>query len=77
MHVGDTWAPLLLHAVQDAIRYRQLLLQSETARDVEDLEEGLVHLGELLAQLRDEYEKNEHKFKFTAAEILGEVPTKR
>lgn len=77
MNVSDTWVPLLLQAVRDAVRYRQLLLDSETARDVEDQEEGLMELGELLAYLRNEYEKNQDKFKYTASELLGEVPTKR
>lgn len=77
MHIDDTWAPLLLHAVNDAIRYREMLLQSETLRDIEDEEEGLIHLGQLLGELRKEYEKNEHKYKFSAAEILGEAPPKR
>ena len=51
MEISDRWAPLLLQAVRDAIRYRELLLQSETARDVEDGEENLIYLGELLAHL--------------------------
>lgn len=77
MEISDRWAPLLLQSVRDAIRYRQQLLESETARDLEDGEEALMHLGELLAYLRDEYEKNEGKFKYTAAEVLGEAPSDR
>lgn len=77
MEVNDTWAPLLLQAVRDAIRYRELLLESETARDIEDQEEGIMDLGMLLADLRHEYEKNQDKYKYTAAELLGEVPKKQ
>ena len=72
MEISDNWMPLILQSVNDAIKYRQLLLQSDTLRDVEDYEEDLVFLGELLSYLKDEYSKNQQKFKLTPEQILGE-----
>lgn len=72
MDVQNSYVPLVLQAVRDAIRYKELLLKSETLKDIEDHEENLMHLGELLSYLRDEYAKNQDKFKYTPEEILGE-----
>ena len=72
MEISDNWVPLILQSVNDAMKYKQMLLQSETLRNVEDHEENLVFLGELLEYLREEYSKNQDKFKLTAEQILGE-----
>ena len=73
MEISDNWMPLILQSVNDAMKYKQMLLQSETLRDIEDHEENLVYLGELLGYLRDEYSKNQDKFKLTPEQVLGEV----
>jgi len=70
MEIKDHWIPLILQSVNESMKYKQMLLQSETLRDIEDHEESLVSLGELLGYLRDEYSKNQDKFKFTPEEIL-------
>lgn len=72
MDIQDNQVPLILQAVRDAIRYKELLLKSETLRNVEDHEENLMVLGQLLSYLKEEYAKNQAKFKYTAEEILGE-----
>jgi hypothetical protein len=72
MEIQNSHVPLLLQAVRDAIRYKELLLKSDTLRDVEDHEENLMHLGELLSYLKEVYAKNQDKFKYTPEEILGE-----
>lgn len=72
MEIQNSHIPLILQAVRDAIRYKELLLKSETLRDVEDHEENLMHLGELLSYLRETYARNQDKFKYTPEEILGE-----
>ena len=72
MEISNTWMPLILKSVDDAMRHKQMLLQSETLQNIEDHEESLVHLGELLGYLKDEYSKNQEKFKFTPEQILGE-----
>jgi len=72
MEISDNWVPLILQSVNDAMKYKQMLLQSETLRNIEDHEENLVFLGELLEYLREEYSKDQDKFKLTAEQILGE-----
>jgi hypothetical protein len=72
MEIRDSWVPLLLQAVRDGVRYKESLLRSETLKDVEEHEENLVHLDELLAYLTEEYKKNQHRFRLTPEEILGE-----
>ena len=73
MEISDNWIPLILQSVNDTMKYKQMLQQSETLREIEDYEENLVFLGELLGYLRDEYSKNQHKFKLTPEQVLGEV----
>ena len=72
MEISDNWIPLVLQSVNDAMKYKQMILKSETIRDIEDHEENLVYLGELLGYLKEEYSKNQEKFKFTPEQILGE-----
>jgi len=72
MEINDHWIPLILQSVNDAMKYKRMLLQSETLTDVEDYEENLVHLGELLGYLCEEYSKKQDKFKFTPEQILGD-----
>ena len=72
MEIQDTWVPLLLQAVRDGIRYKEMLLKSETLKDVEDHEQNLMYLDELLSYLTEQYRKNQAKFKLTPEEILGE-----
>ncbi len=72
MDISNTWMPLILKSVDDAMRYKQMLLQSDTLKNIEDHEESLVHLGELLGYLKDEYVKNQKEFKFTPEQILRE-----
>ena len=72
MEIADNWVPLILQSVNDAMKYKQMLLRSETLRNVEDYEESLVYLGELLGYLREEYAKDQDKFTLTPEQILGE-----
>lgn len=75
MEIRDNWVPLLLQAVRDGIRYKEILLQSETLRDIEEHEENLVYLGHLLSYLIEEYRKNQSNFNLTPEDILGENKT--
>lgn len=70
MEIDDRWLPLLLQATRDGMRYKELLLKSETLRNIEDHEENLMFMGELLGYLVDEYKKNQDRFKFTPEQIL-------
>jgi hypothetical protein len=44
MEISDTWAPLLLSAVRDAVVFNDNRLQSETLRDRADCEEHALQL---------------------------------
>jgi hypothetical protein len=58
MNVSNNMAPVVIHAILDAIKFNQALLKSETLRDVGDHEEYLMSLGILLSHAEDEYKKN-------------------
>ena len=59
MEISPTWAPLVVSAVRDAIRYHEQLLTSETLRDREDYEEHHLQLTQLLEYLKEEYRRIE------------------
>jgi len=59
MEIPNTWAPLLVSAVRDAVLYQERLLQSETLRDRADYEEHLVHLSQFLEYIKAEYKRVE------------------
>ena len=59
MEIPNTWAPLLVSAVRDAVLYQEGLLRSETLRDRADYEEHLVHLSQFLEFIKAEYLKVE------------------
>jgi hypothetical protein len=52
---------LLVSAVNDAIKYNESFLHSETIRDVSDYEEHLLCLENFQAWLEDEYRKLQKK----------------
>lgn len=57
VEIPDTWAPLLISSVRDAILYQESLLQSETIRDKSDYEEHHLQLIQFLEYLKEEYKK--------------------
>ena len=61
MEIPDTWAPLVLSSVRDAILYQEGLMRSETVRDASDYEEHHLQLTQFLEYLKDEYRKIEEK----------------
>jgi hypothetical protein len=60
IEISDTWAPLLVSAVRDAVRYQEGLLRSETLRNRSDYEEHLVQLSQFFEYVKDEYKKIEN-----------------
>lgn len=58
MHIPDTWASLLVSAMQDALTYNRQLLQSQTLKNRDEYEEHVVLLGELFAQIKEQYKLN-------------------
>lgn len=59
MEIPDTWAPLLVSAVRDAVLYQERLLQSETLRNRADYEEHLAQLTQFLEYVKAEYRQVE------------------
>jgi len=60
MKIPDTWAPLLVSAVRDAMLYQENLLRSETLRNRSDYEEHIVQLSQFFEYVKDEYKKVEN-----------------
>lgn len=56
MEIPKSWAPMLVSAVRDAVRYNERLLTSETLRNRADHEEHLVQLTQFLEYVKDEYQ---------------------
>jgi hypothetical protein len=59
MEISNTYAPLVLSAVRDAILYHENLLTSQTIKDKTDYEEHHLQLTQLLESLKEEYKKIE------------------
>ena len=55
MNIPDTWSPLLISSVRDAILYQEGLLRSETIQDRSDHEEHHLQLTQSFEYLKQEY----------------------
>ena len=70
MEISNTYAPLLVSSVRDAILYHENLLRSETIKDKTDNEEHYLQLTQLLEYLKEQYKKVEHEAGFPLDQIL-------
>ncbi len=70
MEIADTWAPLLISSVRDAILYHESLLRSETICDKSDYEEHQLQLTRLFEYLKEEYKKIESEVGLSINDIL-------
>lgn len=70
--ISDTWAPLLISAVRDAVTYNEELLRSETLRNRSDYEEHHLVLTQFFEYVKAEYRKVEGKVGLPLAELLRE-----
>jgi len=68
--VSETWMPLLVSALRDAVEYNEGLLRSETLRDRSDYEEHLMVLMQLFEHVKEEYRKVEAQVGLPLADIL-------
>lgn len=57
LEISEQYLMLLTSALNDAIKYNEKFLHSETIRDVSDYEEHLLCLENCQAWLEDEYKK--------------------
>ena len=61
--ISNELAPVLVAAIRDATKYNSALAQSETVKDPTDIEEFLIHLGNLEMEIRRQYEALEKQNK--------------
>ncbi len=71
MHLSNNMAPAIIQAIQDAIKFNQNLLNSETLKNIEEHEEYLMTLGNLLMHAQDEYKKVENEVGIPLSELIG------
>lgn len=64
-------APVIIQAIQDAIKFNQDLLNGETLKNIEDHEEYLMTLGNLLMHAQDEYKKVENEIGIPLSQLIG------
>ena len=57
LEISEQYLMLLTSALNDAIKYNEKFLHSETVRDVADYEEHLLCLENCQAWLEDEYKR--------------------
>jgi hypothetical protein len=72
MIISDTWAPLLVSAVRDAVVYNEGLLNSETLRNRSDYEEHHLILTQFFEYVKAEYRKIEPAVGLPLADLLHE-----
>jgi hypothetical protein len=72
VNISDTWGPLLVVAVRDAVTYNDDLLRSETLRDRSDYEEHLLELTQFFEYVKAEYRKIEDTVGTPLSELLHE-----
>lgn len=70
MEISNTWAPLLVSAVRDAMLYQENLLKSETLRNREDYEEHQLLLSQFLEYVKSEYKEIENEVGIPLEKLL-------
>ena len=70
MEISNTWAPLLVSAVRDAVLFQEQLLQSQTLRNRSDYEEHFVQLSQFFEYIKTEYKKIEEQVGLPLKELL-------
>ena len=61
MQISNTWAPMLISAVRDAILYQENLLKSENLRNRSDYEEHHLQLTQFFEYIKEEYKSVEEE----------------
>lgn len=70
IEVPNTWAPLLISSVRDAILYQENLLRSETLKNRADYEDHHLQLTQFLEYLKTEYKRIENEIGLPLDKIL-------
>ncbi|OZG71004.1 hypothetical protein BTA51_23145 [Hahella sp. CCB-MM4] len=70
IEISNAAAPLLIQALQDAVRYNEQLLNSETLRDRADYEEHLLEVSQFYAEIKAQYKRIEDEVGIPLEELL-------
>lgn len=70
MEIPNTWAPLLVSAVRDAVLYQDGLLKRETLRNRADYEEHHLQLTQFLEFIKEEYKEVESEVGIPLEKLL-------
>lgn len=54
MEIDETWMPTLLCIINDSIKYNDLLRNSQTVKDVEDIEEWMMSIYQFKGYLSEQ-----------------------
>ena len=74
MEIPDSWAPLLVSALRDAVLYQEQFMRSETLGDRTDCEEHHLQLTLLLEYVKDEYKRIEGEVGKPLDKIVQDSP---
>ena len=69
MKISNPYAPLVISAIRDAIKYNTSLLHSATITDKSDLEDYVLQLTTMYGFLREEYKKHEDEYGISLTEL--------
>lgn len=58
MEINEKWIPSLICIINDAIKYNDSLRNSQTVKDVEDIEEWLMSIYQFKDHLSEELSKH-------------------
>ena len=72
MNIPDTWAPLIISGIKDAVQFNRELIRSETLRNRADHEEHLLALSQFFEYLKVEYRKVEEAAGIPLEKLIGE-----
>ncbi len=70
IEISSAWAPLLIHALRDAVRYNEQLLDSQTLRDRADYEQYFLDLTQFFAEMQAEYKRKENQAGILLEDLL-------
>ena len=70
IEISNAAAPLLVQALQDAVRFNEQLLKSETLRDRADYEEHLLQVSQFYAEIKAQYKRIEDEVGIPLEDLL-------
>ena len=62
MDIDKTWIPTLLCVINDSIKYNDTLRNSQTVKDVEDIEEWMMSIYQFKGYLEEKIKQDKELF---------------